>query len=112
MDVNGFGNDATAVSLKCNDRVAESLIGCTAGLLSTRYETYTVVAVGQKLQFIVRADELPPSGDARDNFLKQLVNPKNINGNIYSILGTQVRLVTLVRDCWFGNIKVVKTQNL
>lgn len=112
VDINGFGNDATAVSLKCNDRVAESLIGCTAGLLSTRYETYTVVAVGQKLQFIVRADELPPSGDARDNFLKQLVNPKNINGNIYSILGTQVRLVTLVRDCWFGNIKVVKTQNL
>ena len=112
VDINGFGNDAIAVSLKCNDRVAESLIGCTAGLLSTRYETYTVVAVGQKLQFIVRADELPPSGDARDNFLKQLVNPKNINGNIYSILGTQVRLVTLVRDCWFGNIKVVKTQNL
>ena len=112
VDINGLGNDATAVSLKCNDRVAESLIGCTAGLLSTRYETYTVVAVGQKLQFIVRADELPPSGDARDNFLKQLVNPKNINGNIYSILGTQVRLVTLVRDCWFGNIKVVKTQNL
>ena len=113
VDINGFGNDATAVSVKCNDRVAESLIGCTAGLLSTRYETYTVVAVGQKLQFIVRADELPPSDtDARDNFLKQLVNPKNINGNIYSILGTQVRLVTLVRDCWFGNIKVVKTQNL
>ena len=113
VDVNGFGNDATAVSLKCNDRVAESLIGCTAGLLSTRYETYTVVAVGQKLQFIVREDELPPSDtDARENFLKQLVNPKNINGNIYSILGTQVRLVTLVRDCWFGNIKVVKTQNL
>lgn len=113
VDINGFGNDATAVSLKCNDRVAESLIGCTAGLLSTRYETYTVVAVGQKLQFIVREDELPPSDtDARENFLKQLVNPKNINGNIYSILGTQVRLVTLVRDCWFGNIKVVKTQNL
>lgn len=113
VDINGFGNDATAVSVKCNDRVAESLIGCTAGLLSTRYETYTVVAVGQKLQFIVREDELPPSDtDARENFLKQLVNPKNINGNIYSILGTQVRLVTLVRDCWFGNIKVVKTQNL
>lgn len=108
VDINGGGGG----ELKCNDRVAESLIGCTAGLLSTRYETYTVVAVGQKLQFIVRADELPPSGDARDNFLKQLVNPKNINGNIYSILGTQVRLVTLVRDCWFGNIKVVKTQNL
>lgn len=112
VDINGFGNDATA-GLKCNDRVAESLIGCTAGLLSTRYETYTVVAVGQKLQFIARADELPPSDtDVYKNFSKQLVNPKNINGNIYSILGTQVRLVTLVRDCWFGNIKVVKTQNL
>lgn len=108
VDINGGGGG----KLKCNDRVAESLIGCTAGLLSTRYETYTVVAVGQKLQFIVRADELPPNDDARNNFLKQIVNQKNINGNIYSILGTQVRLVTLVRDCWFGNIKVVKTQNL
>lgn len=109
VDINGGGGG----ELKCNDRVAESLIGCTAGLLSTRYETYTVVAVGQKLQFIVRADELPPSDtDARENFLKQIVNWKIINGNIYSILGTQVRLVTLVRDCWFGNIKVVKTQNL
>lgn len=109
VDINGGGGG----KLKCNDRVAESLIGCTAGLLSTRYETYTVVAVGQKLQFIARADELPPSDtDVYKNFSKQLVNPKNINGNIYSILGTQVRLVTLVRDCWFGNIKVVKTQNL
>lgn len=108
IDVNG-GDDGTGV--KCNDRMAESLIGCTAGLLSTRYETYTVIAVGQSVKWLM-SDAAMPSAN-RDAFLKQLVNPVQLkDGDWYSILSTQVRQVTLVRDCWFGTFKVVKTQLL
>ena len=118
IDVDGAtsserSNPATVV--QCNDRMAESLIGCTAGLLSTRYETYTVIAVGQSVKWL--EDMKTPlenlSGEARDAFLKQLTNPIQLkDGEWYSILSTQVRLVTLVRDCWFGTFKVAKTQLL
>ncbi|MGN0867555.1 MAG: hypothetical protein ACI4SG_07785 [Oligosphaeraceae bacterium] len=109
VDVNGGGG----ANVQCNDRQAEALVGCTAGLLSTRYETYTVIAVGQSVQWLMEDDKMPPAGDARDAFLKQLANPIQLHdGDWYSILSTQVRLVTLVRDCWFGKIQVLKSQLL
>ena len=109
VDVDGGG----AATVQCNDRQAEALIGCTAGLLSTRYETYTVIAVGQNVQWLMADGDMPPAGDARDAFLKQLANPVQLHDNDwYSILSTQVRLVTLVRDCWFGKIQVLKSQLL
>ena len=109
VDVNGGGG----TSVQCNDRQAEALIGCTAGLLSTRYETYTVIAVGQSVKWLMKDDDMPPAGDARDAFLKQLANPVQLHDNDwYSILSTQVRLVTLVRDCWFGKFQVLKSQIL
>ena len=109
MDVNGGGG----TSVQCNDRQAEALIGCTAGLLSTRYETYTVIAVGQSVKWLMDDTDMPPAGDDRDAFLKQLANPLQLSdGQWYSILSTQVRLVTLVRDCWFGKFQVLKSQIL
>lgn len=109
VDIDGGGG----ANVQCNDRQAEALIGCTAGLLSTRYETYTVIAVGQSLQWLMPDDAMPPAGADRDAFLKQLANPVKLHDdNWYSILSTQARLVTLVRDCWFGKIQVLKSQLL
>ncbi|MCQ2396396.1 MAG: hypothetical protein MJ106_01710 [Lentisphaeria bacterium] len=113
VEIDG-GAENTTDTLQCNDRQAESLIGCTAGIMSTRYETYTVISVGQNLKWIMANDDMP-SGDDGINFRKQLANPIQIgggSGDWYSILSTEVRLVTLVRDCWFGKIKVLKSQIL
>ena len=109
-----------------NDRVAESLIGCTAGLLSTRYEYFTVFAVGQSVKYIgqthtnTRDDYLPVTPNssgtqAEKDFYEQLVNPIQIHSTAteegwYSVLSTQMRLVTIERDCWFNTMRVVRTQ--
>lgn len=117
---------------KANDRLAESLIGCSAGLLSTRYEYFTVFAVGQGLKYIgqthtnTRDDYLPVTPvKPEDNyvsgtnqykdFYNQLVNPVKIKASAteegwYSVLSTQMRLMTIERDCWFNTMKVVRTQ--
>ena len=116
---------------KANDRLAESLIGCTAGLLSTRYEYFTVFAIGQSVKYIgqthtnSRDDYLPlvpvkpeatyVSGNPGKDFYNQLVNPVKIKVSDteegwYSILATQMRLMTIERDCWFNTMKVVRTQ--
>ena len=117
---------------RANDRLAESLIGCSAGLLSTRYEYFTVFAIGQSLKYIgqthtnSRDDYLPlvpvkpevtyVSGThPGKDFYNQLVNPVKIKVSDteegwYSILATQLRLMTIERDCWFNTMKVVRTQ--
>ncbi|MCQ2402864.1 MAG: hypothetical protein MJ202_03975 [Lentisphaeria bacterium] len=113
VDVNG-GVTSTSSTLECNDRQAESLIGCTAGIMSTRYETYTVIAVGQNLKWIMDNNAMPSGTDGVE-YRKQLANPVQIGGSTgdwYSILSTEVRLVTLLRDCWFGKITVLKSQVL
>ena len=109
-----YDKDAAATK-DANDRMAESLIGCTAGLLSTRYEYFTVFAIGQSVKYI---DGLPAgfnlNNAANADFKKQLVNPVQINTGIatewYSILATQMRLMTIERDCWFNTMRVVRTQ--
>ena len=115
-----------------NDRMAESLIGCTAGLLSTRYEYFTVFAIGQSLKYIgqthtnTRDDYLPvipvkpeatyvPGTHQGKDFYNQLVNPVKIKASAteegwYSVLSTQMRLMTIERDCWFNTMRVVRTQ--
>ena len=108
---------------KANDRLAESLIGCTAGLLSTRYEYFTVFAIGQSVKYLFqrqvpgRDDYLAFNPDGNSIFKAQLVNPVKIktdaNANSegwYSILATQMRLMTIERDCWFNTMRVVRTQ--
>ncbi len=90
-----------------NDREAEKFIGCSAGIMSTRYETFTVLAAGQSLRYI-----MPDSAAVTADFQKTLVNPVKIGTDWYSILGTQLRIVTLVRDCWANRIKVVNVRNL
>jgi|GEM_PF-4267236 len=118
-------------TFQCNDRQAESLIGCTAGLLSTRYEVFTVIAVGQSVKYIMNAEDMDNMMTANDvdktnaserkDFLnKHFVSPIEIDfeksstkyREWYSILSTQVREVTFVRDCWFGKIKVLKSRLL
>ena len=115
-----------------NDRMLESLIGCSAGLLSTRYEYFTVFAVGQNVKYIgqthnsTREDYLPvepvepeagytPGADAGKDFYNQLINPVKIRTSAteegwYSILSTQMRIFTIERDCWFNTMRVVRTQ--
>ncbi|MBR4612497.1 MAG: hypothetical protein IKO40_07235, partial [Kiritimatiellae bacterium] len=106
---------ADAANKGANDRLAESLIGCTAGLLSTRYEYFTVFSIGQSVKYI---EGLPAgfnlNSPTNADFKKQLVNPVQINTGTatewYSILATQMRLMTIERDCWFNTMKVVRTQ--
>jgi hypothetical protein len=48
-------------------------------------------------------------------YMKSLVNPIQIvqeGTNWYSVLGTRLQLVTVVRDCWFNTYKVVSRQQL
>jgi hypothetical protein len=90
-----------------NDREAEKFIGCSAGIMSTRYETFTVLAAGQSLRYI-----MPDSAAVTADFQKTLVNPVKIGTDWYSILGTQLRIVTIVRDCWANRMKVVSVRNL
>ena len=95
-----------------NDRMAESLIGCTAGLLSTRYEFFTVFAVGQNVKWLGAEFDAMNTAD-RNAIIDQMMNPIQIhNGtaaNWYSILSTQMRQMTIQRDCWFNTLKVVRT---
>ena len=96
-----------------NDRMAESLIGCTAGLLSTRYEYFTVFAVGQSVKWL--GAEFDAMDNAHHNAIKdQIINPIQINNgttnNWYSVLSTQMHLMTIERDCWFNTMRVVRTQ--
>lgn len=110
-----------------NDRMVESLIGCTAGLLSTRYEYFTVFAVGQSLKYLGqthtsgRDDYIAGNPFNNAAFKAQLINPVQINAKTgstaaaqergwYSVLATQMRLMTIERDCWFNTMRVVHTQ--
>ena len=105
----------------CSDREIEAFFGCTAGLLSTRYETFTVITVGQSLQYL---ENLGDEKDVDDNPIgagltdkadvEKLggVNPVQINGRWYSTQGTCVQLVTVLRDCWLNTFKIVNRQRL
>ncbi len=95
-----------------DDRTAESFIGCTAGLLSTRYETFTIFAAGQSLEYLKDIDTTGPSADDKDAILGVLINPIEIDGKWYSVLGTHLRVITVVRDCWNNKFQVVQVQQL
>ncbi len=117
-----------------NDREAEKIFACIAGLLSTRYETFTVFTVSQSLKYIATdshvrtiddqdkggTDPLEPDTNL---FLKQFANPmlltvkkQNPDGteadaNVwYEKRGTQVRILTIVRDCWKNELEVIRSQ--
>ena len=96
-------------SRNANDRMAESLIGCTAGLLSTRYEYFTVFAIGQNLKYLGKLTTMN-----NEAFKNQLINPieLTVDGEKgwYSILATQLRLITIQRDCWKNEMKIVRNQ--
>ena len=130
VDTYGYPKPAGS-AVGANDRMAESLIGCSAGLLSTRYEYFTIFAIGQSLKYLGQRhttgvdDYLPvnPEGnsEAQKAFKAQLVNPIKINAKAggtaaereegwYSILATQMRLMTIERDCWFNTMRVMRTQ--
>ena len=96
-------------SKNANDRMAESLIGCTAGLLSTRYEYFTVFAIGQNLKYLGKLTTMN-----NEAFKNQLINPieLTVDGEKgwYSILATQLRLMTIQRDCWKNEMKIIRNQ--
>ncbi len=104
-----------------SDREVEAFFGCTAGLLSTRYETFTIVTVGQSLQYLENLGKEEDDGGnlIGENFTKKEeveelggVNPVQINGKWYSTQGTCVQLVTVLRDCWLNTFKIVNRQRL
>ncbi|MBO7742112.1 MAG: hypothetical protein J6S21_06110 [Victivallales bacterium] len=105
---------SSAANVKLNDRVAESFIGCTAGLLSTRYETFTIIAAGQKVNYLMDDAEMTAVKDNAE-YMRSLVNPIQIGEmgtDWYSVMGTRLQLVTVVRDCWFNTYTVVSRQKL
>ena len=112
------------------DRDAEAWIGKTAGLLTTRMDTYSVYIVAEAL----REMRDIPDETTFDAIKDTLVNPVKVTHCIRadedynnatssyrsagektsycSILGTQRMLVQLVRDAWRNEIKVERVQYL
>lgn len=97
-----------------DDRTAESFLGCSAALLSTRYETFTIISVGQTLKYLFPGDEF--TSEEYTAIEAQLVNPIKIGTGTdeayYSVMGTQIHQVTVVRDCWANTFKVVQNRLL
>ncbi len=112
------------------DRDAEALIGKTAGLLTTRLDTYSVYIVAEalremrdipddttydaikdtlinpvKVTHVIRADEDYNSSTAS-------YRPAGTKTSYCSIAGVQRMLVHLVRDAWRNEIKVERVQYL
>ncbi|MBR4901661.1 MAG: hypothetical protein IKZ46_12045 [Victivallales bacterium] len=112
------------------DRDAEALIGKTAGLLTTRLDTYSVYIVAEalremrdipddttfeaikdtlinpiKVTHVIRADE-----DYNDSTSTYRAAGKK--DSYCSIVGTQRMLVQLIRDAWRNEIKVERVQYL
>ena len=112
------------------DRDAEALIGKTAGLLTTRLDTYSVYIVAEalremrdipddttydaikdtlinpvKVTHVIRADEDYNSSTAS-------YRPAGTKTSYCSIAGVQRMLVQLVRDAWRNEIKVERVQYL
>jgi hypothetical protein len=115
------------------DRDAEALIGKTAGLLTTRLDTYSVYIVAEALREM--RDIPDDDSDATYNAIKDtLINPVKVTHVIRadedykhstssyrpagpktsycSIVGVQRMLVQLVRDAWRNEIKVERVQYL
>ncbi len=112
------------------DRDAEALIGKTAGLLTTRLDTYSVYIVAEALRDMRDI----PDDTTFDAIKDTLINPVkvkhvirtdedyNTSTSAYrtagtktsycSIVGTQRMLVQLVRDAWRNEIKVERVQYL
>ena len=107
------------------DRDAEALIGKTAGLLTTRLDTYSVYIVAEAL----REMRDIPDDTTFDAIKDTLVNPikvkhylrkaddsyfdqDDVKTSYCSIVGTQRMLVQLVRDAWRNEIKVERVQYL
>ena len=112
------------------DRDAEALIGKTAGLLTTRLDTYSVYIVAEalremrdipddttfdaikdtlinpvKVTHVIRADEDYNSSTSS-------YRPAGTKTSYCSIAGVQRMLVQLVRDAWRNEIKVERVQYL
>ncbi len=92
-----------------SDREIEAFYGCTAGLLSTRYEAFTLITVGQSLALL---DGVPATSTAAQVRTMGGVNPVQINGYWYSTLGTRVQSITILRDCWLNRFQIVGRQRL
>ena len=108
-----------------SDRDAEALIGKTAGLLTTRLDTYSVYIVAEAL----REMRDIPDDTTFDAIKDTLINPvkvkhylrkaddkyfdqDDVKTSYCSIMGVQRMLVQLVRDAWRNEIKVERIQYL
>ncbi|MBO7534397.1 MAG: hypothetical protein J6T46_10445, partial [Victivallales bacterium] len=108
-----------------SDRDAEALIGKTAGLLTTRLDTYSVYIVAEAL----REMRDIPDDTTFDAIKDTLINPvkvkhylrkaddkyfdqDDVKTSYCSIMGVQRMLVQLVRDAWRNEIKVERVQYL
>ena len=107
------------------DRDAEALIGKTAGLLTTRLDTYSVYIVAEAL----REMRDIPDDTTFEAIKDTLINPikvkhylrkaddkyfdqDDVKTSYCSIMGVQRMLVQLVRDAWRNEIKVERVQYL
>ena len=91
------------------DCQAEAVIGRTANLFSTRSNSYTIFIVAQSLQ------QLDNAGITSSNWndVKQTItNPTSMGSNYFSILGTAIWQLGVVRDAWKNEFSVVYRENL
>ncbi|MBR6060135.1 MAG: hypothetical protein IKP58_18365 [Victivallales bacterium] len=111
------------------DRDAEALIGKTAGLLTTRLDTYSVYIVAEALREMRELDDTSYP-DVKDTLINPVevkhyiradedynsstssYRPAGTKTSYCSIVGTQRMLVQLVRDAWRNEIKVERVQYL
>ncbi|MBQ6470484.1 MAG: hypothetical protein IJJ33_00745 [Victivallales bacterium] len=88
---------------------AEAVFARTANLFSTRSNSYTIFIVAQPLQ------ELDGAGINSTNWSdvkKTITNPTSMDGHYFSILGTAVWQLAVVRDAWRNEFSVVYRENL
>ena len=90
-----------------DDMEAESIIGRTANLLSTRNDAYTIIIVAQAMtEFEDQTAMGTLWSDA--NFMKSVLNPTHYDGKYCSILGTKILTVNVLRDAWTNNFTIFR----
>lgn len=97
-----------------SDREAEALLGRSAGLLSTRWEAFAIVTVGQALQELKGIASDTAFDALRDS--KLIANPTRMtdgtNTRYCSILATRLHVTQVLRDTWKNEFVVVQTRTL
>ncbi len=112
----GQFTEVVALDTYPDDRQAEAAIGCTANLLSTRHDPYTLVIVAQTMKELRMPDGAAMNAATFNNIKPSLVCPTEYTvgstPRYCDILGTQLYLAHIIRNTWTNEFKVAQGQYL